>query len=136
VIAHFRPVLDRLERESQDFDVTKVVRDRAGLSIAAASQHGFDMSLTVTESCGIVAFDRWEQTFDNPQEASELFSAAMRGDARLCIDVLGGRRWRWTLERRDAAGNWLAESTVGQPVWRFWGKPEVIYLRNTYARAR
>ncbi len=112
----------------------QVVSTPSGLSIGAANADGFDMAVTVFDGQYVLTFDRWEETFSDVGYVKSLFEAAVRGDARLRVDTLAGKRWRWTLERRRNEDEWIAESSIGHPIWRFWGKPEATFLRNEFER--
>ena len=106
-----------------------------GLSVKASGPHGFDMSIMVEDGRYALYFDNWTEEFDCEDMAKETFEAALTGEARLRIDMLSGRKWRWTLERLDEGGRWCPESTIGHVTWRFWGRPSSVFLRNTFRRA-
>ncbi|MDX2156537.1 MAG: hypothetical protein SFW09_08500 [Hyphomicrobiaceae bacterium] len=128
-------VLDELEARLSRCPGTMMKRSSTGLAVAGSGPNGFDMALIASEGQYLVAFDGWEETFDDVSNASKLLEDAVNGLARLRIDTLGGKSWRWTLERLDANGRWVPHSTVGQPVWRFWGKAKVHYLHNEFQAA-
>ena len=110
----------------------QIVTTPTGLVVGASGADGFDIALGAVEGEYVLSFDRWEETFTDSAYVKSLFQAALRGDARLRIDTLAGKRWRWTLECRRSGEDWIAESSIGVPIWRFWGKPDVIFLRNQY----
>ncbi|MEZ5854849.1 MAG: hypothetical protein R3D67_08935 [Hyphomicrobiaceae bacterium] len=112
----------------------EIVTTPTGIVVGAAGADGFDIALTVVDGQFVLSFDRWEETFGDADYVKSLFAAALRGDARLRVDTLGGKRWRWTLECRRNGEDWIAESSMGVPIWRFWGKPDVIFLRNDYKK--
>jgi hypothetical protein len=109
-----------------------VKRYPSGLSVSASGPRGFSMSVMVENGRYTVYFDNWFEEFDCADAARQTFEAAVKGEARLKVDVLSGRRWRWTLERRDESGSWRAESTTGHVMWRFWGRQSSLYLRNAF----
>ncbi len=82
----------------------------------------------------ILTFGDWTEEFGDAALANRLIAAAIDGTARLKVDAVGGRSWRWTLECLDEDGRWHPESTVGLVIWRFWGKPSTSYLRNVFPR--
>ncbi len=100
--------------------------------MSASDPYGFDMALIVEPGRLILAFDEWVEEFEDAEAARRTFTAALEGTARLKIDALSGRRWRWTLECLDKAGQWAPESTIGHVNWRFWGHASVTYLRNSF----
>lgn len=125
-----RQCLDRIEGYAGDCTALAVLRSEGGIAIAPKVSGGFDMALSISGGAYTLCFDRWEETFDDPDYVCGLIEDALTGEARLRVDTLAKQRWRWTLERRDASGRWVAESTIGYPTWRFWGKAGVEYLRN------
>ena len=106
----------------------------SGLRVDASGPGGFDMSVMIEDGKYILYFGNWTEDFLSEDAARRTFEAALSGDARLRAETLAGRQWRWTLERRDEDGQWIAESTVAHVIWRFWGRRETIYLRNTFPR--
>jgi hypothetical protein len=110
----------------------QVSRFPTGLAVRASGANGFDMSIMVEDGRYALYFDNWTEEFDCEDIARETFEAALTGEARLRVDMLSGRRWRWTLERLDDNGRWQPESTIGHVTWRFWGQPSTLYLRNTF----
>ena len=104
--------------------------------IAAASPAGFDMSLAVDEFTVQLTFDRWWLDFArNDYRAIELFEQALTGDARIRVDAIGAKPWKWTLERRLSPNTWVAEQSVGALCLRFWGERTVTYLQNDFGFA-
>ena len=92
------------------------------------------MAIIVEEERVSLAFDEWVEEFDDADVARRIFAAALDGTARLKVDLLAGRPWRWTLERLDQSGDWVPESTIGRVTWRIWGLPSVAYLRNNFTQ--
>lgn len=113
---------------------TQVSRSATNITVSASSASGFDMAIVVEEGRCILAFDEWVEEFEDAELARRTFAAALDGTARLKVDTLSGRRWRWTLERLDKAGQWIPQSTIGHVIWRFWGSASVVYLRNNFAQ--
>ena len=111
---------------------TLLVRHPTGLTVNASGPLGFRMSATVEDGRYALYFDEWFEEFECEEIAREIFEAALRGEVRLKVDILSGRRWRWTLERLDANGNWRSEGSVGHVLWRFWGRQTSIHLRNEF----
>jgi hypothetical protein len=116
------------------FAGVQVDRHQSGISVKAAGPHGFDMTVMVENGRYALYFDNWTEDFDCDEIAMRTFAAALAGEARLRVDMLSGRRWRWTLETLDESGRWDPESTIGHVTWRFWGRPSSIYLRNTFVK--
>lgn len=112
----------------------QVARTATGLSVKASGPHGFDMAVMVEDGRYALYFDNWTEEFVSDEMARRTFEAALAGTARLRVDTLAGRRWRWTLETVDESGRWIAESTIGHVIWRFWGRQATFYLRNTFPR--
>ena len=126
--------LQDIENTLRRFTGAQVTRYATGIMIKAASAKGFDMSVMVDDGRYALYLDNWTEEFESDDLARRTFEAALTGEARLRVDALSGRAWRWTLETLDEAGNWVAESTTSHVVWRFWGRPSVIYLRNVFVR--
>ncbi len=106
------------------------------LRIGAQSPSGFDMSLAIDDFSVQLTFDRWWLRFArNDQRAIELFEQALHGDARIRVDAIGAKSWKWTLERRLSANTWVAEQAVGALCLRFWGTRTVTYLQNDFGFA-
>jgi len=105
----------------------------SGLTINASGPQGFQMSVMIEDGRFALYFDDWMEEFESEDIVRDVLEAALRGEARLRVDTLAGRRWRWTLERLDAAGNWVSESTISHVIWRFWGPQSTLYLKNTFA---
>ena len=103
-----------------------------GLTVAAPSPSGFEMTAMVSDAGYALYFDNWVEEFESSEIALQIFTEALKGKARLKVDLLAGRRWRWTLERLNDAGEWFAESTTDHVIWRFWGRQSTIYLRNAF----
>jgi hypothetical protein len=124
--------LEEIENSVRGCSGAMMERHPSGLSVSASGPRGFSMSVMVEGGRYTVCFDNWFEEFDCPEAARQTFEAALKGDARLKVDILSGRRWRWTLERRDEGGSWRAESTTGHVIWRFWGRQSSVYLRNAF----
>lgn len=112
----------------------EVSRTATGISVRGSGPHGFDMAIMVEDERYAVYLDNWTEEFASDELARRTFEAALAGKARLRVDTLAGRQWRWTLETLDLSGRWVPESTVGHAVWRFWGRQASYYLRNTFPR--
>lgn len=110
----------------------QVGRLASGFLVKASGPNGFDMTIMIEDGRYALYFDNWAEEFDCEHVARQTFEAALHGRARLRVDALAGRSWRWTLERLDANGNWIAESTLGHVTWRFWGRRSSLYLRNDF----
>jgi hypothetical protein len=121
-----------LEDSARAYAADGLQRFVDGFSVSASGPAGFDMWLTAEKGCYTLRFDDWIEEFECAETAREIFEAALRGEARVRIDMLADQRWRWTLERRDASGTWLPESTLSRAIWRFWGRETTIYLRNEF----
>lgn len=106
----------------------------SGLAVKASGADGFDMTVMIEGGRYALYFDNWTEEFVSGEAAWRMFEAALSGDARLRVDTLSGRRWRWALERRDETGHWIEESAVSHVIWRVWGEREMVYLRNTFPR--
>jgi len=124
--------LQEIESSVRGCTGAMVERHSSGLTVSASGPRGFRMSVMVENGRYAVYFDNWFEEFDCPDAARQMFEAALKGEARLKVDMLSGRRWRWTLERRDEAGTWQTESTTGHVIWRFWGRQSSVYLRNAF----
>ena len=125
--------LDDLRSTLLQWSDTRVARSPSSVSVSASDTHGFDMAIVVDEGRFTLAFDEWVEEFDDADLARQIFAAALDGTARLRVDMIADRKWRWTLERLDEqAGEWVPESTIGHVAWHFWGRPSVVYLRNTF----
>ena len=107
-----------------------------GISVMASGPGGFDMAVVVEDGRYALYFDNWTEEFVSDEAARRTFEAALAGTARLRVDTLAGRRWRWTLETLDDTGRWVAESTIGHAIWRFWGQQASFYLRNSFPLRR
>jgi len=111
---------------------TMLVRHPTSVTVNASGPLGFRMSAMVEDGRFTLYFDDWFEEFECEEIARDIFDAALKGEARLKVDILSGRRWRWTLERLDASGNWRSEGSIGHVIWRFWGRQSSIYLRNEF----
>lgn len=129
LVDHF---LDDLDQSVSRYLGATSVRAPSGITVAASGRRGFDMALLVVHGECTLCFDGWKETFSDIEQVRGLFEAALRGTARLKVDTLSGKPWRWTLERLDEADQWIAESTIGHPTWRFWGEVGSVYLRNVF----
>lgn len=127
-----RSFLEDLEAMARTCTGAMVERGPSGMTVSASGLNGFNMSVMVEEGRYALYFDNWVEEFELEEIARELFEAALKGEVRIKVDILSGRRWRWTLERVDSAGNWHAESSTDHVIWRFWGRQSTIYLRNTF----
>lgn len=125
--------LTELEGVARDCRGVRVQRSASGITVAAQSLSGFDMSVWVVEGVYQLTFDGWTEDFEDGAVAARLFVAALRGEARLKIDCIGGQRWRWTLETLCDGDRWHPQSTIGHAIWRLWGQRSVIHLRNAFA---
>ena len=111
----------------------QVIRMANGVTVRSSGPDGFDMTVLAEDGVYVLQFDNWTEEFLSEEMALRTFVAALSGEARLKVDTLGERRWRWTLEMRDAAGAWKPESTIGHVTWRLWGRQSSYYLKNAYA---
>jgi len=121
-----------VEAAIRKFCGAQAARSHSGVSVKASGPNGFDMTVMVEDGRFALYFDNWVEEFDNDEIARRTFEAALAGEARLRVDTLSGRRWRWTLETLSDDGVWVPESTIGHVTWRFWGRPSSLYLRNTF----
>lgn len=128
------PVLEDIGSGLSGLFATHVVRSPSSISVRASDPSGFDMTMFVDDGRYVLAFDEWTEESEDADRARALFAAALQGHARLKVEYLSGRPWRWTLERLDA-GRWMPESTMAHAIWRFWGRSSVGYLRNSFAVA-
>jgi len=101
-----------------------------GLVVQPSGPEGFGLTVIADAGRYALYFDGWAEEFGSDEIVRRLVLAALSGDVRLRVDLLGGRRWRWTLESLDANGAWQPESTLSHVTWRFWGARETQYLRN------
>jgi hypothetical protein len=123
-----------LESAARECAGATVKRYPSGLSVKSSGPDGFDMAVIVEDGHYSLYFDNWAEELENGEIAREMFEAALKGNARLRVDMLSGRRWRWTLEKKDEDGSWLTASTTGHVLWRFWGRQSSIYLRNAFPK--
>ncbi len=80
-----------------------------------------------------VGFDRRHAPFEAESDALECVVAGLSGDYRLRVTRRGGRSFRWDLEGFEE-GLWRVASTLTQPIHRFWGVREILYLKNRLTR--
>lgn len=111
----------------------QVTRFATGVTVKSSGPDGFDITVMAEDGLYILQFDNWTEEFLTEEPALRTFAAALAGEARLRVDTLGGRRWRWTLEIRDRDGQWRPESTIGHVTWRLWGRQASLHLRNAFA---
>jgi hypothetical protein len=126
--------LQRIQLATSGCVGATLVRFPAGVSVKASSPGGFDMTVMIEGGKYTLYFDNWIEEFVSSEAARRTFEAALSGEARLRVDTLSGRRWRWTLERLDDAGRWVPESSVAHVIWRFWGHRTTVHLRNSFRR--
>jgi hypothetical protein len=126
------PFLQEMEAIARGYAGANVERLPSGLAVKGSGPDGFDMAIVVEDGRYALYFDNWAEEFECDEIARRLLEAALKGDARLRVDLLSGRRWRWTLEMLDESGYWLPESTISHVIWRFWGRHSSVYLRNAY----
>jgi hypothetical protein len=124
--------LQAIEAEIRRYPGVEVTRLPEGVSVKASGVDGFNMTVVVEEGRCALYFDGWFEEFGCKESALRTIADALSGDARLRVDMLSGRRWRWTLETFDDAGQWVSESTISHVIWRFWGRKSAIYLRNNF----
>lgn len=125
--------LNELEGVARDCGGCRIERSAAGLTVAAQSLSGFDLSIWVEAGVYVLTFDGWTEEFEDRNAAARLFISALRGEARLKVDCIGDKRWRWTLETLCDGDRWHPQSTIGHAVWRLWGARSVIHLRNAFS---
>jgi len=125
--------LRELEARLARFRDVDRARSANSLSVAASGPDGFAIAMIVGDGGFTLRFDGWQETLHDTAQARALFQAALSGEARLRVDTLAGRRWRWTLELLRSDGRWAPESTLGHPTWRLYGRSGVVYLRNSFA---
>jgi hypothetical protein len=124
--------LQNIEAEIRRYPGAEVTRFPGGFSVKASGVDGFNVTVVVEERRCALYFEDWFEEFGCKEMALRTFAAALSGDARLRVDMLSGRRWRWTLETFDDAGQWVPQSTISHVIWRFWGRKSTILLRNTF----
>lgn len=124
--------LDSLESTARMFLGAAPVRQMRSLSVKSGGAGGFEMSAMAANGRYALTFGGWGEEFESPEAARDYFEAALRGEARLRLETLGGRPWRWTLERLNQDGQWVPQSTITHAIWRFWGRRETRYLVNAY----
>lgn len=131
---HENSFLADIETAARSCSGAVTVRTPSALTVSASGPEGFTMAATVDDGRFVLYFDDWFEEFESEEMARQMFEAALNGKARLKVDALAGKRWRWTLELQCDDGTWRAESTTGHVLWRFWGQQSSFYLRNEFQR--
>ncbi len=91
------------------------------LSIPAAGDDEFSIRLSRSGGVWILCFDSWHEDFHDRASAIQLIQDALSGRVRLRIDRIGGRPFKWTVERLEGDGRWIELYVSG--VWRFgWSR--------------
>ena len=88
--------LQDIENTLRRFTGAQVTRYATGIMIKAAGAKGFDMSVMVDDGRYALYLDNWTEEFECDDLARRTLEAALTGEARLRVDALSGRAWRWT----------------------------------------
>jgi hypothetical protein len=101
------------------------------VSIPRMTSDGPDVSVFVSASRCSVAIASWYEDMPSLDMAIEYATQAVKGTLRVRIDTLGGKPWKYVLERLVSDGDWQEESAVVFPRVTLW-KREVTsrYLQN------
>jgi hypothetical protein len=99
------------------------------LRIPAAGEAEFDIYLMRSGSVWILCFDNWHEDFQDRASAIRLIKEAMSGRIRLRIDRIGGKPFKWSVERLRSDDCWTILYVTS--VWRFgWNrKVDTIFRR-------
>ena len=130
-----RQIFTQIEQMLAACPRARHVRGLRSLSIPASGPEGFDVMLALDQSECILCFDGWSLEFNRPEQALHYVELALHGEMRLKIDSIGGRPWRWTVERLGPDRAWLVENVMGFLRLRFWGEKRVTYLCNDFGFA-
>jgi hypothetical protein len=97
------------------------------LAIRARNNDEFNIAILACNGNLIVALDDWHDEFYDIEAAVAFVSQAILGNIRLRVDRIGGRPWRWTVERRSFNGLWI-ELYVNSIFIFDWGRSkDTIY---------
>lgn len=101
--------------------------------IPRQSNDGPDVSVLVSGHRCTVAIGPWYEDMPSLDMALEYVTRAVDGAMRVRIDTLGGKPWKYTLERLES-GSWVEESAVVLPRVTFWKRDVTTrYLQNAKA---
>ncbi|MEZ5815621.1 MAG: hypothetical protein R3D44_00880 [Hyphomicrobiaceae bacterium] len=98
----------------------------------ASDPGGFAIDVEQLSDGVVIGFDQWVEEFGDFDLVRDLFCAALAGSLRVRVDVRAGRRWRWTLERREFGCGWVSygSCSVHRPWKRGWS--DTLVLRNNF----
>jgi hypothetical protein len=109
------------------------VRDHPeGITVPAASEHGFDVSLLFQEGRYLVGFHRWGLDAFDPSEAGiaeRLFAACLSDRTRLMVVARGGKDVSWRLEKLNGEA-WVTLAHVSNLLKPFWLPKRIRCLQN------
>lgn len=101
--------------------------------IPRQSSEGPDVSVLVSGHRCTVAIGPWYEDMPSLDMALEYVTRAVDGAMRVRIDTLGGKPWKYTLERLES-GSWVEESAVVLPRLTLWKRDVTTrYMQNTQA---
>lgn len=107
----------------------RLVVNENQINIRARNEMEFNISIIRFKPYFVVAFDDWNDEFHDLGSVSMLVSQALQGEVRLRIDRIGGRPWRWTVEKKDYQGLWATAYSSAVFMCN-WGRSEDSIYRS------
>ena len=101
------------------------------LTIYAADENGFDISVIEDNFEATVYFGGWHQHFDTTEEAIQCVGFGLSDECRIKVHRRGAKPYRWTLEYRDG-DDWKFDGFTSQVFYPFWRAKSVTYLQNHF----
>jgi len=123
-------IIDLIRQKVAKFPQLRYGAGPRHIHIDAPFDHGFAIDVTVTMKGIVVAFDRWYERFDNPEDALACFDFAFSDRCRVRVDRAGSTDFRWTLECRYD-DEWEKDTSVTSMLYPFWKPVYSRYLQNT-----
>lgn len=113
--------------------VIDVRREAGAITIPASVAQGFAVRVIVADGGYIVCFGNWHTTLASRHQVLRYVEDALAGDVRLKCERIGGKPWRYTVERHDRNGGWTEEDVLEFARFRFGRALSTEYRRNAIA---
>lgn len=100
------------------------------LTVAPLTEEGFSVWLHEQPPGYTVGFDGWHEQFQDEGEALAAFAFGLSDDCRLQVMQRGSMDCSWTVESRDAQGEWKVDSSTELLFTPFWRRRRVVCRQN------
>jgi hypothetical protein len=121
----------QLKRELRSRPEAQVIIENESVTVLRLTPQGPDVTAIISEGRCTLAIGAWHDDMDSIDVTLAYVRMAVEGDLRVRVDKLGGKPWKYALERRLEDGSWQEESVLELPRFPFLARQKTThYLQN------